>query len=96
MSPENIAVAIIKKEKNDINLIKPWLLFNILLLKSLCLPMFKWSLMRTKKIKNKGIKKRRETLPNFAKYSNISLPEANPAPIIEPIIKKTIFKTSIN
>lgn len=44
---------------------------------------------------NNGITKIKEQIPYFAKYSKISLPEANPAPIIAPIITNVVFNTII-
>lgn len=58
-------------------------------------PNFKYTYTKQNKTKKRGTINSSETIPYFAKYSNISLPEANPAPIIEPIITADVFSTFI-
>ncbi|MDY2695815.1 MAG: hypothetical protein SOV27_01470 [Eubacteriales bacterium] len=45
--------------------------------------------------RNNGKTNNSDKTPYLAKYSKISLPEANPAPITAPIIINIVFKTFI-
>ena len=56
-------------------------------------PNFKSKNMHKKNNKNKKGKTKKIFFPKTAKYSKISFPDANPAPMIDPIIKNDVFKT---